>query len=330
MELLDAYNRSIRDLRISLTDRCNFRCFYCLPNGEPPLARKNTILTFEEIFRIAEIFVSLGIEKIRLTGGEPLIRRDVPLLVEKLASLKPRLKDLALTTNGTEFPRHARDLKAAGLDRVTISLDSLRRDRFREITGVDALDTVLDSIACAKANGFDPIKINAVIVRGRNDDELVDFARFAREQSVAMRFIEFMPLDSGHGWSRDLMVSGSEIREKIEQAYPLTLKKTTRGSGTAWTYGFEDDAAGEIGIIAPVTEMFCGQCSRIRLTADGQIRTCLFSIAEHDLRGIIRSGAKRDEIVSFIRQVTLKKEARHHINDTDFVQPERTMSFIGG
>ncbi|MEO8648953.1 MAG: GTP 3',8-cyclase MoaA, partial [Acidobacteriota bacterium] len=265
MDLRDAHGRGIKDLRISLTDRCNFRCFYCLPNGEPPLARKNTILTFEEIFRIAKIFVSLGIEKIRLTGGEPLIRRDVPLLVEKLATLKPQLKDVALTTNGTELRRHAGDLRTAGLDRVTISLDSLRRDRFREITGVDALDAVLDSIRCAKEIGFDPVKINAVIVRGRNDDELVDFARFAREQNVAMRFIEFMPLDSGHGWSRDLMVSGNEIRETIGQAFPLRLKETIRGSGTAWKYGFEDGAPGEIGIIAPVTEMFCGQCSRIRL-----------------------------------------------------------------
>lgn len=330
MPLHDAHNRTIRDLRISLTDRCNFRCFYCLPNGEPPLARKETILTFEEIFRIAEIFVSLGIEKIRLTGGEPLIRRDVPVLVEKLAALKPQLKDIALTTNGFDFTRHAASLKNAGLDRVTISLDSLRRDRFEETTGVDALDRVLAAVEAAKKYGFDPVKINAVIVRGRNDDEIVDFARFARETDVAMRYIEFMPLDSGHDWSRESVVSGKEIREKITEVYPLRLKEASRGSGTAWKYIFEDRAGSEIGIIAPVTEMFCGQCSRIRLTADGQIRTCLFSTVEHNLRAVIRSGATRDQIAEFIETTTLQKELRHYINDVSFVQPSRTMSFIGG
>lgn len=330
MPLRDAYNRSIRDLRISLTDRCNFRCFYCLPNGEPALARKDTILSFEEIYSVTEIFVSLGIEKIRLTGGEPLIRRDVPILVEKLAALKPQLKDIALTTNGFDFPRHAEALKNAGLDRVTLSLDSLRRDRFEEITGVDALDKVLNAIDAAKNYGYEPVKINAVIVRNRNDDELVGFARFARENGVAMRFIEFMPLDSGHGWNRSDVVSGKEIRERIGEVYPLVLKETTRGTGTAWKYAFADGSPGEIGIIAPVTEMFCGQCSRLRLTADGQIRTCLFSNVEHNLRDVVRGGATREEIVEFIEKTTLQKEPRHYINDVDFVQPSRTMSFIGG
>jgi len=330
MPLRDAYNRNIRDLRISLTDRCNFRCFYCLPNGEPALARKDTILSFEEIYSVTEIFVSLGIEKIRLTGGEPLIRRDVPVLVEKLAALKPRLKDIALTTNGFDFPRHAGALKSAGLDRVTLSLDSLRSDRFAEITGVDALEKVLNAINAAKNYGFEPVKINAVIVRGRNDDELADFARFARENDVVMRFIEFMPLDSGHGWNRSDVVSGKEIREKIGEVYPLVQKETTRGTGTAWKYAFADGSPGELGIIAPVTEMFCGQCSRIRLTADGQIRTCLFSNVEHNLRDVVRSGATHDEIVEFIEKTTLQKEPRHYINDVDFIQPSRTMSFIGG
>jgi cyclic pyranopterin phosphate synthase len=330
MSLRDSYDREIRDLRISVTDRCGFRCFYCLPHGEPPLARKETILTFEEIFRAAEIFVSLGIEKIRLTGGEPLIRKDLPRLVEKLATLKPRLKDLALTPNGFDFPRHAAALKAAGLDRVTISLDSLRRDRFQEITGVDALEKVLAAIDSAKEHSFEPVKINAVVVRGRNDDEVVDFARFARHRGVSFRFIEFMPLDSGHGWSRDLLVPGKEIREKVETVYPLRLKETTRGTGTAWKYAFADGSPGEVGIIAPVTEMFCGQCSRVRLTADGQIRTCLFSTEEHDLRGVLRSGASVDAIARFIESTAQKKEARHRINDPDFLQPSRTMSFIGG
>lgn len=328
--LTDSYNRRIRDLRISLTDRCNFRCFYCLPNGEPPLARKETILTFEEIFRISRIFVSLGVEKIRLTGGEPLIRRDVPKLVERLSELKPELHDIALTTNGTGFRRHAASLRYAGLDRVTLSLDSLDRDNFRDITGVDDLDDALDAIAAAKEFGFEPVKVNAVIVRGRNDHEIVELARFAREHAIAMRFIEFMPLDSGHEWDRSLVVSGREIRDTINAEFPLSLVGHDRGSETSWKYRFADGSPGEIGIIAPVTEMFCGQCSRIRLTADGQIRTCLFSTAEHDLRSVVRSGASDDEVADFIRSVTLQKEPRHTINDPAFTPASRTMSFIGG
>ncbi len=328
--LRDAHNRTIRDLRISLTDRCNFRCFYCLPNGEPPMARKETLLTFEEIAYLADIFVSLGIEKIRLTGGEPLIRRDVPKLAAQLAKLKPQLRDIALTTNGFDFPRHAEALRNAGVDRVTISLDSLDREKFKQITGVDALDKVYAAIDAAKQNGFSPVKINAAVIRGHNDDEFVDFARFAREQDVSMRFIEFMPLDSGHEWSREMVVPGREIFETINAVYPLVPVNVTRGSETAWKYKFADGAPGEIGIIAPVTEMFCGACSRIRLTADGQIRTCLFSTTEHNLRDVLRIGATREEIVEFIESVVLQKEPRHHINDADFVQPARTMSFIGG
>lgn len=330
MPLRDAHNRIIRDLRVSLTDRCNFRCFYCLPNGEPPLARKETILSFEEIVHLSEIFVSLGIEKIRLTGGEPLIRKDVPKLVAEIAKLKPRLTDLALTTNGFDFPRHAAALKDAGLDRVTISLDSLDRDRFKDITGVDALDKVYAAINAAKEFGLEPIKINACVVRGRNDNEMVDFARFAREYDVSMRFIEFMPLDSGHDWSREMVVPGREIHDAINAVYPLRLKESSRGSETAWKYEFADGAKGEIGIIAPVTEMFCGACSRIRLTADGQIRTCLFSTTEHNLRDFVRNGASRGEIVGFVENAVMKKEPRHYINDTEFIQPSRTMSFIGG
>ncbi|MGI8788857.1 MAG: GTP 3',8-cyclase MoaA [Pyrinomonadaceae bacterium] len=343
--LRDAHNRIIRDLRVSLTDRCNFRCFYCLPNGEPPLARKDTILTFEEIEYICEIFVSLGIEKIRLTGGEPMLRRGIEVLIEKLARLKnsnlksitphsalrtPRLKDLALTTNGHGLPKRALELKRAGLDRVTISLDSLRRENFRNITGVDALENVLEAIEAAQQADLNPIKINAVIVRGRNDDEIVDFANFARKRDLKMRFIEFMPLDSGHDWSKNQVVSGKEIFTKINEIFPLELKEKSRGAETAWRYEFADGAAGEIGIVAPVTEMFCGACSRIRLTADGQIRTCLFSTVEHNLRDVLRSKASRAEIIEFIQDTVLKKEARHHINDAEFVQPARTMSFIGG
>jgi len=317
-------------LRISLTDRCNFRCFYCLPNGEPPLARKATILSFEEIVYLSEIFVSLGIEKIRLTGGEPMLRRNIETLVAKLSTLKPQLKDLALTTNGFDIPNKAQALKAAGLDRMTISLDTLQTLRFREITGSDSLDSVYEAIEAAKLHGFEPVKINAVIVRDVNDDELVDFARFARANEVEMRFIEYMPLDSGHDWNREKVVSGREIRDRINAVYPLKLRSPERGSETAWKYVFADGSPGGIGIIAPVTEMFCGQCSRIRLTADGQIRTCLFSTVEHDLRDYLRSGASRSELVEFIQAVTLKKEPSHRINEPDFIPASRTMSFIGG
>ncbi len=340
--LSDSHGRQIKDLRISVTDRCNFRCFYCLPNGEPPLARKETILTFEEIEYISQIFVSLGIEKIRLTGGEPLLRKNLESLVEKLARLKigvgnqkskienRKLKDLALTTNGHTFSERAENLKKLGLDRVTISLDSLSRDKFAEITGVDKLDEVLQAINSAKIAKFFPVKLNAVIVRNRNDDELIEFANFARENDVSFRFIEFMPLDSGHDWTRESVVSGKEIYAKINEVFPLKLVQTERGSETAWKYKFADGGKGEIGIIAPVTEMFCGACSRIRLTADGQIRTCLFSTVEHNLRDVVRSGANRAEIVEFIKDAVFKKEPRHYINDEKFESASRSMSFIGG
>jgi cyclic pyranopterin phosphate synthase len=329
--LRDSYGRAIRDLRVSLTDRCNFRCFYCLPHGEPPIAPKEQMLSYEEIEYICEIFVSLGIEKLRLTGGEPMLRRDIETIIEKLSKFKQNgLIDLALTTNGYFLPERARGLKAAGLDRVTISLDSLKGDVFKRMTGVDVLDKVLAGIAAAKAAGLEPIKINAVIVRGHNETEVADFAAFAREHDVKMRFIEFMPLDSGHEWSRADVFSGREIKEGINERFPLIKVNVARGSETSARYRFADGAPGEIGIIAPVTEPFCGACSRIRLTADGQIRTCLFSTVEHSLRDVVRSGASRAEIVEYIESVILKKEPRHFINDPGFVAPSRTMSFIGG
>ena len=360
--LKDSYSRAIRDLRVSLTDRCNFRCFYCLPHGEPPIAPKEQMLSYEEIEYVCEIFVSLGIEKIRLTGGEPMMRRDIETIITKLAKLKapamsdkmsdklqfvddPRqkslssagdklkfvgLQDLALTTNGYFLPDRAEGLKAAGLDRITISLDSLKRDVFKQMTGVDVLERVLQGIEAAKRAGLQPIKINVVIVRGHNEGEVADFAAFAREHDVKMRFIEFMPLDSGHDWSRADVVSGREIRERISERFPLIAVDTLRGSETSSRYRFADGGPGEIGIIAPVTEPFCGACSRIRLTADGQIRTCLFSTVEHSLRDVIRTGATRSEIVDYIESVVMKKEPRHYINEPQFVAPSRSMSFIGG
>jgi GTP 3',8-cyclase len=289
------------------------------------------MLSYEEIEYVCDIFVSLGIEKIRLTGGEPMMRRDIETIIAKLAKIKPEgLRDLALTTNGYFLPDRALGLKNAGLDRITISVDSLKREVFKQMTGVDVLDRVLAGIAAAKSAGLYPIKINAVIVRGHNEDEVVDFAAFAREHDVKMRFIEFMPLDSGHEWSRELVVSGREIRERINEQFPLISVDVTRGSETSSRYRFADGASGEIGIIAPVTEPFCGACSRIRLTADGQIRTCLFSTVEHSLRDVVRTGASRSEIIEYIESVVLKKEPRHYINDPAFVTPSRTMSFIGG
>jgi len=221
-------------------------------------------------------------------------------------------------------------LKAAGLDRITISIDSLKREVFQKMTGVDVIDRVLEGITAAKEAGLGPIKINAVVVRGHNEDEVVDFAAFAREHAVSMRFIEYMPLDSGHDWSREDVVSGREIRERINEEFLLVPSKVRRGSETSVRYRFADGAPGEIGIIAPVSEPFCGACSRIRLTADGQIRTCLFSTVEHSLRDVVRTGATRTEIVEYIESVVLRKEPRHYINDPEFVQPSRTMSFIGG
>ena len=334
--LRDSYGRAIRDLRVSLTDRCNFRCFYCLPHGEPPIAPKEQMLSYEEIEYVCEIFVALGIEKIRLTGGEPMMRKDIETIIRKLSEFKSKdrdagkLIDLALTTNGYFLPERAHSLKEAGLDRITISLDSLKRDVFKKMTGVDVLDKVLAGIKAAKDAGLEPIKINAVVVRGHNEDEVADFAAFAREHDVKMRFIEYMPLDSGHDWSRSDVVSGKEIRERIEERFPLAKVEVARGSDTSSRYRFADGAPGEIGIIAPVSEPFCGACSRIRLTADGQIRTCLFSTVEHSLRDVIRSGASRAEIIDYIESVVLKKEPRHFINDPGFVTPSRTMSFIGG
>ena len=328
--LKDSYGRAIRDLRVSVTDRCNFRCFYCLPHGAPEeTAPKEQLLTYEEIELAVEVFASLGVEKVRLTGGEPMLRRDIETLVSKLARV-PGVKDLALTTNGYNLAERAAGLKAAGLDRVTVSLDSLRRASFAEMTGVDMLARVLEGIRAAQRVGLTPVKVNAVIVRGHNEEEVADMAAFAREHGAHVRFIEYMPLDSGHGWSRERVVSGAEIRAAINERFLLVAKRVARGSETATRYRFADGSPGEIGIIAPVTEPFCGACSRVRLTADGQIRTCLFSKTEHSLRDVMRSGATRAELADYIESVALRKEPRHYINETFFEQPARTMSLIGG
>lgn len=327
-ELHDTNGRVIHDLRISTTDRCNFRCTYCLPEGIVPQPH-DEILTFEEIARLVRVFADLGVHKVRVTGGEPLLRRDTARLLAMIAAT-PGVSDLALTTNGWLLTRFVDEIKAAGVRRLNISLDSLRRDRLRQMTGVDALPRVLEGIEAATRAGFSPLKINCVVIRGENDDEVADFADFARAHGHAMRFIEFMPLDSGRAWDRAKMVPGREVLARIEERHRLVALPTRSPSETAVRYGFADGGEGEIGIIAPVTAPFCGRCNRVRVTADGHIRTCLFSTREHPLKDGMRGGWSDDELKAAIIDVVHHKEPGHRINEPDFQQPARTMSCIGG
>jgi cyclic pyranopterin phosphate synthase len=327
--LQDSYGRAIRDLRISITDRCNFRCFYCMPKEAMEWQPKGEILTFEEIVTLTEVFVSLGISKLRVTGGEPMLRRDIEKLIARLAVI-PGVEDLAMTTNAHFLRGRAQGLKEAGLQRLTISLDSLDAERFALLTGRDELSQVLDGIDAAIEAGLDPVKVNSVVIRGINDDQAVGFAAFAREKGVRVRFIEFMPLDNGKVWKREMVVPGEELRERISAVYPLERVKSDNLSETARRWRFADGAPGELGFINPVSQPFCGHCSRIRLTADGMIRTCLFSTVEYNIKRLLRNGAEREELVDFILATIEKKEDRHHINDPQFVQPLRTMSCIGG
>lgn len=326
--LRDSHGRVIRDLRLSVTDRCNFRCTYCMPEAGIQWKPRTEILSLEELQVLAEIFVSLGVTKLRVTGGEALLRRNVVSLIRNLAKL-PGVEDLALTTNGFFLKEFAADLAAAGLRRVTISLDSLDRKGFQNLTKVDALDRVLESIGVAQTHGLTPLKVNCVIIKDFNDREIEDFAAFARDYGVSMRFIEYMPLDGPGEWSREMVYPGRDIHRRINALYPLE-RVAGEASETARKYRFADGAPGEIGIIAPVTEPFCGACSRIRLTADGKIRTCLFSTVEYDVRDALRAGASRADLVAIIRDAVAKKEPGHRINQPDFVPPSRTMSCIGG
>lgn len=345
-ELVDAFGRTIRDLRISITDRCNFRCLYCLPETEEaadfflrqsseapvPIARewkpREHFLNYEEITRIVRIGAGMGISKIRITGGEPLLRRDVPRLIEQIAGVTG-IEDLALTTNGFHFGRQGEALRAAGLGRVSFSLDSLDRANFKKLTGRDGLNEMLAAIEQAKALGFAPVKVNAVIIRGLNDHEIEPLARFARDENLVMRFIEFMPLDSGRAWQAEHVVPGAEILDRLRAAFDLEPLSIEHAAATAKRWRFACNEA-EIGLIMPVTEPFCGQCNRIRLTADGKIRTCLFSLHEHDLKARLRSGESDESIAQWLAGVVLKKEERHHIGEQSFEQPDRTMSAIGG
>jgi cyclic pyranopterin phosphate synthase len=289
---------------------------------------KANILSFEELERVVRLAVDWGIEKIRLTGGEPLLRQDIEELVRRIAAI-PGIADLAMTTNGFLFPSKARALRKAGLHRISFSLDSLDRDNFKKITGRDGLSEVLTSINLAQELGFEPVKVNAVIIRGLNDHELEGLVNFARERELSLRFIEFMPLDSARAWLKELVVPGREILARLQQRFTLHPLVTDNPSSTSRRWGFTD-GRGELGIIAPVSEPFCGHCNRIRLTADGKVRTCLFSVTEHDLRALLRGGATDQEIGVWLKEVVWQKEARHHIGEPDFVPPSRSMSCIGG
>ena len=302
-----------------------------MPESQPILQQwvpKSNILSFEEIERVVRIFAARGIDKIRLTGGEPLLRRGIEHLTAAIAKV-PGITDLALTTNGFLFAQKARALLEAGLKRVSFSLDSLDSANFKKMTGRDSLAEVLASIRLAQELGFHPVKVNAVIIRGINDHEIEDLAQFARTHNLTFRFIEFMPLDSARAWLKEMVVSGKELLERLHAKFTLLPVSADNPSSTSKRWAFSD-GRGEIGIIAPVSEPFCGQCNRIRLTADGKIRTCLFSVTEHDLRGRLRDGLSDEALGEWLEEVVWQKEARHHIGEPDFVPASRSMSCIGG
>jgi cyclic pyranopterin phosphate synthase len=326
--LVDGHGRSIGDVRVSVTDRCNFRCQYCMPAEGLPWLERSEVLRFEEIARLVELLAAMGVHDVRLTGGEPLVRRELPRLVALLAAT-PGVEDLSITTNGFLLERDAEALVRAGARRFNVSIDSLQRDRFFEMTRRDALPRVLAGLrALARFPEAHPIKVNAVALRGFTEDEVIPFARFAREHPYEVRFIEFMPLDADHRWTPEQVLSGDEIRAIVETHWPLE-PEPREPSATARTYRFTD-GHGRLGFINPVSEPFCGDCNRIRLTADGKLRTCLFSLHETDLRPLLRDGADDHQLEHAIRTAVWRKELKHHVNDPGFTQPPRTMSAIGG
>lgn len=328
--LIDQHGRAITDLRVSVTDRCNYKCVYCRTGNEGAAWAE---LPIEDYLRMARAFVGLGIEKIRLTGGEPLLRRGLVELVAELRRLRTldgKPLDLALTTNGHLLEELAEPLKAAGLSRITVSMDAVDPEKFARITRVPgSYQRVLAGVRAARRAGLDPVKVNCVLLRGFNEDQIVPFAQFSREEGVIVRFIEFMPLEEDRVWTPETVVSMKEIVDALGSFRPLVRLAPNAASETAVRYTF-DDGLGEMGIIAPVTHAFCGHCSRVRLTSDGKIRTCLFSQTDHDLYGVLRRGGSDEELASFIRRTVDRKEARHHIGEPDFLKPSRSMVHIGG
>jgi cyclic pyranopterin phosphate synthase len=326
--LIDSFGRRIVNLRISVTDRCNLRCFYCIPEEDVEWLPRAGILSFEEIERFARIVAGLGIHKLRITGGEPLLRKDLPRLVASLVAV-PGIADVGMTTNGVGLARLAVPLREAGLFRLNVSLDTLDRELFRKLTRRDALDAVLEGLEAAAAAGFAPIKINAVIERDKNVHEVVPLAKLARERGFVLRFIEYMPIGAGDGWSPRAVVSNAEILDLLRPLGELEPVSEPDGTGPAARWRWRD-GQGEIGLIGSVTEPFCDHCNRIRITADGKLRTCLFSIVEHDVRGLLRGGASDAEVAELVVQAVAKKEPGHKIGQVDFIKPIRTMSSIGG
>jgi len=326
--LQDGHGRLIGDLRVSVTDRCNFRCQYCMPAEGLPWLERAEILTFEEIVRLVAVFASLGVRDVRLTGGEPLVRRDFPTLARMLAQIED-LRELSVTTNGFLLERDAERLVSAGINRFNVSVDSLQRDRFYELTRRDALDQVLRGLSVLAAfPEAHPIKVNAVAIRGFTEQEVLPFAELARRTPYEIRFIEFMPLDADRAWTPAQVLTGAEIRAAIAAVHPLEPLPRAP-SATAQVYRFAD-GEGKIGFINPVSEPFCADCNRVRLTADGRLRTCLFSLNETDLRGPMREGVDDAELVRIIRAAVWRKELKHHVGEPGFIQPVRSMSAIGG
>jgi cyclic pyranopterin phosphate synthase len=326
--LVDGHGRPIGDVRISVTDRCNFRCQYCMPAEGLPWLERSALLSYEEIERIVRLLAAMGVHDVRLTGGEPLVRKELWRLVEALSAIED-VHDLSLTTNGYLLTRQVDDLVRAGLRRVNVSLDSLSRDRFFQLTRRDSLAQVLDGLEAAQRHPeLRPIKVNVVALKDFTEDEVLRFAEFARQHPYEVRFIEFMPLDADRAWTRDKVLPNAEIVAMIDAVYPLEPVGRER-HGTARRYRFAD-GNGEMGFISPVSEPFCGDCNRIRLTAEGQMRTCLFSMNETDLRTPLRDGATDAELEEIVRDAVWRKELKHHVNDPGFVQPARSMSRIGG
>jgi GTP 3',8-cyclase len=326
--LIDRFDRVATDLRVSVIDRCNFRCTYCMPAEGLPWLPRDEVLTAEEIARLVGMFVALGVREVKLTGGEPTVRPELSDIVRRIRDLGSDL-EISITTNGYLLDRLAGPLRRAGLDRVTISCDSLLRHRFAEMTRRDALDRVMAGLHAAEDAGLSPIKVNCVVIRGTNEDEVVDFARLVRETGHQVRFIEYMPLDADREWERSKVVPSHEIFDRISETFPLS---PANGSGPqpATVFRFTDGSPGKVGFISSVTEPFCDTCNRIRITADGQLRVCLFAMEETDLRNPLRAGASDEKLETLVREAVWNKWSGHRINHPDFARPARSMSMIGG